>query len=275
MPPKRGAKAGTPAAAAPAKPATASAAAASKLASAGPGSASAELLKECDKALAGVRSGAKKSVKAVADLLGKQPCSLTFRTNCAALLISALLEPGNTKKHLAAACAASSKAVSAEPACVHLEVMNAVTHHRRACALTYSLIKERFKGSALDPDSECDATECARLVEEGRDAWTKASTLVATLEHADFSTASLEVLEQEKRMVGNLPDALSALAYRAELKAFLIRYGHDSRCELPSFSHPSCASQAAKRQNVVLTTLPPVLPAVDHGNGEGVFKVPE
>ena len=209
MAPKRGWKA-APAAAAAATPASA---AASSAASSGPAaSADAKLLKACDKALQAVRSGVKKSAKAVADLLDKQPCSLTYRTQSAAHLISALLEPANAAKHLAAACDVSSRGVSADPSCLHLEVMNAVTHFRRAYQTIAAEYLVLVQGTAVSRPR-------ASRNEENTTAFDALQTLVAKLENADFSAASLYVLEQEKRMACKHPDGCSALEYRLELKA--------------------------------------------------------
>ena len=207
MAPKRGSKA-APAAAAAATPASGSEASSP---SAGPAAtAEAELLKACDKALQGVRSGIKKSGKAVADLLDKRPCSLTYRALSAAHLISALLEPANAKKHLAAACAVSSKGVSAYPSCLHLEVLNANAHFRRAHALIHAYATEVLSGSGL--------TQCEPLEAESGAASEALQTLAAKLLNADFSAATLYVLEQEKRMASRHPDGVSALEYRRDLK---------------------------------------------------------
>ena len=208
MAPKRGSKP-APAAAAAATPATASSLSSPSAGSAA--SADAELLKWCDKALQGVRTGSKKSAKAVADQLDKQPCSLTYRAQSAAHLISALLEPANAKKHLAAACAVSSKGVSAHPTCIHLKVMNANAHFRRACALLYALATEVLESSGL--------ADCGNLEEESDAACRAFSTVASKLDNADFSAASLYVLEQEKRMARKHPDGCSALDYRLVLKA--------------------------------------------------------
>ena len=233
MPPKRGAKAAP--SAAPAKAASASgAAAASGAAPAGGAGSSAELLKECDKALHGVRTvRGKKSYKLVADLLAKQPCSLTFRTQCAAYLISALVEPASALTQLTAACATSSMGVSAEPSCLHLEVMHATVYVRRAFALGCSLAK--LEGSNL-----------ARLERECKEASDQAQTLLAKLDNAAFSTASLDVLEQEKRMAQTNPDQCSALQYRGELKERMARCEHGSCCAAPSSAHAASRSQAQR-----------------------------
>jgi len=224
MPPKRGAKAA---------PAAVPDVTAAKVAAA-PDRA-AELLKDCDKALHGVRSAlTKKSLKVVADLLEKQPCSLTYRTQSAAYLISALVEPASAAKSLTAACAASAKGVSAEPSCLHLEVMDAVTHYRRAYTLTFMLFKELAK----DPS---DPKEVARLSEEGEAAIDEMSTLMAKLDKADFSNAALEVLEQEKRMLPKHPDSLSAQEYRQELKGVAERCGREMfLCSSPSSTAYAC-----------------------------------
>jgi hypothetical protein len=222
MPPKRGAKAAP--SAAPAKAASASgAAAASGAAPSGGAGASPELLKECDKALHAVRTeGGKKSYKLVADLLAKKPCSLTYRTQCAAFLISALVEPANALKQLAAACATSSKGVSAESLCLHLEVMHLDAHARRALALASLYLKEKMGGD--------DLIKCTRLEQECEAACKEANALVEKLQDADFSTASLDVLEQEKRMAAKHPDQCSALEYRLDLKNHVTRCAHESCC---------------------------------------------
>ena len=207
MAPKRGSKA-APAAAAAATPAAASVL--SSPAAGTAASAEAELLKACDKALQGVRSGIKKSAKAVADLLDKRPCSLTYRAQSAAHLISALLEPANAKKHLAAACAVSSKGVSADPGCLHLEVMNLNAHFRRAYLLVDAFATEVLGGSGL--------TQYEVLKAESDAAYEALQTFAAKLANADFSAATLYVLEQEKRMACRHPDGFSALEYRRELK---------------------------------------------------------
>ena len=215
MAPKRGSKA-APAAAAAATPASASA---SSSPSAGPAaSAEAELLKACDKALQNVRLGVKKSAKGVAELLDKQPCSLTYRAQSAAYLISALLEPANAKKHLAAACAVSSKGVSAEPGCLHLEVMNANAHFRRALVQNQAYITEVME--------DADLAKRARLKEESNEACDAMYILMAKLDNADFSAASQYVLEQEKRIACSPPDRTSGLEYCLELKDVVERYVH-------------------------------------------------
>ena len=211
MAPKRGSKAAPAAAAAAATPASASAASSP---SAGPAaSADAELLKLCDKALQTVRSGTKKSAKGVAELLEKRPCSLTYRAQSAAYLTSALLDPANIGKHLAAACAVSSKGVAADPSCIHMEVMNVNTHFRRAFMLCHAFCTALLEGvgnAQRDALKEESATAC--------EAMRTLADKLDKLDNAKCSTASLLVLEQEKRIADRHPDSFSGLDYRLDLK---------------------------------------------------------
>ena len=135
-------------------------------------SADAELLKECDKALATVVNNPAKGRKALETLLKERPCSLTYRAQSAMHLMMALMEENNEVKHLRAAVAAADEGAATAPDCVHLAVARARAQLRLADALADATSRAR---------SAPDVAALRAAVAAEADAWDKAGDFLFPL----------------------------------------------------------------------------------------------
>ena len=155
-------------------------------------SADAELLKECDKALAAVSNNPAKGRKALETLLKERPCSLTYRAQSAMHLMMALMEENNEVKHLRAAVAAADEGAATAPDCVHLAVARARAQLFVAEAAAEKAFRARTSASG-GPSRELD--------DAARAEWHNVSDRIAAVQRCGLSSASAEVLLQEALMV--------------------------------------------------------------------------